>query len=99
MDGEETEGDAALPVEALCRLDESDRALLNDVHDALARAPRQRRLEDERLVRLDEALPRRPVAALLERLPQGLFLLGRKEFNFFEFSQILLKSHDFLLRI
>ena len=94
MDGEETEGNATLPVEVFCRLDESDRAFLYDVHDALARAPRQRRLEYERLVRLDQALPRRPLAALLEGLPQGLLLLGRKEFDLFELLQILLKFHD-----
>ena len=94
MDSEETEGYAALPVEIFRRLDESNRSFLYDVHDTLARTPRQRRLEYKRLIRLDQALPRRPLAALLKGLPQGLFLLRRKEFDLFEFLQIFLKSHD-----
>src|SRR2546426_1373689 len=67
-------------VVALHGFDEADGTLLDHVHDDLpAEAQAHRQLEDERLVRLDEACAAPRVAAPLVPLPQARFLSRGKQ--------------------
>ena len=91
--GKQAEGHAARMVVALRRLDEADRALLDEVESAVELRKRCRLLEDERLIRFDEPLARAFIAALLERGPKRLLLFKVQCLYLAELLQVICELH------